>query len=710
MSWQVGLYVAAVLIPLAAFLVAMAAGRWPGGRVALISTGAIGVSFTLSLIGAIAYLAEARGPGSGEPLSWRASWDWVALGTSPGGPALTIPFGVDIDNLTVLMFLMVTFVAMLVHVYSLAYMRDDPKLGRFFAFLSLFCFAMLALLATSSLFFVFVFWELVGFCSYLLIGFWREDGANADAASKAFLVNRVGDVGMLVGLGLIWASLGTFDIRELNRTIRDDKGELNSRTVGGREMVSLVDPGTHVELKGESGLPRRIGYGLLVAVGLGLFAGCVGKSAQFPLHVWLPDAMAGPTPVSALIHAATMVAAGVYLVARVLPLFPPEVMLTIAYVGGVTLVIGATIAMVQADYKKVLAYSTVSQLGFMMLGLGVGGRSAGLFHLMTHASFKALLFLGAGSVYHAVHTYDMARLGGLYKRMRLTALTMLAGTMAISGIPLFSGFSSKDAILASSLHFVIDRPEHILLFLLPAVGAALTAFYMFRLWFLLFAGSPRSPAASKAEESGRLMTWPLIALAVPTIVLGWPVTILPLFGHEPILEQMLKYGEPIESVDPGNAHWWAMGASVLVASAGFGLGALYYGPWDAWRRFDPRRSARRFGPIHDFLVRKWYVDELYRWTLVRPTLALARAVAWADRRAIDAVVDGSARVTERLSRLEGVFDRVAVDRLVTLVASGVYAAGSRARGLQSGSLRGYLMILASAVVGLFAAMFAWVLA
>ena len=730
MSWQVGLYVAAVLIPLAAFVVAMSAGRWLGRRVALVATGAIGLSFSLSLIGAVAYFGEARGVFSrveaasgatadlarnGEPLTWRASWDWVALGGTPLNPALAIPIGVDVDNLTVLMFLMVTFVATLVHLYSLAYMRDDPRFGRFFAVLSLFCFAMLGLVASSSLFFVFVFWELVGFCSYLLIGFWREDGANVDAASKAFLVNRVGDVGMLIGLGLIWANLGTFDIRELNRTIRDDKGELNVRMTFGMtsptRSVVLIDPVTKRESNDDQDQsPVSIPYGMLVLAGLGLFAGCVAKSAQFPLHVWLPDAMAGPTPVSALIHAATMVAAGVYLVGRIMPLFPPEVMLTIAYAGGITLLIGATIAMVQPDYKKVLAYSTVSQLGFMMLALGVGGRSAGLFHLMTHASFKALLFLGAGSVYHAVHTYEMAALGGLYRRMRVTALTMLAGTMAISGIPLFSGFSSKDAILASALHFVIAQPEHILLFLLPAAGAAVTAFYMFRLWFLLFAGSPRSPAADRARESERLITWPLVALAVPTVALGWPITVLPLFGFEPILEQMLKYGEPIESIDPGNAHWWAMGASVLVASAGFGLGALYYGPWDAWRRLDPRRSAQRFGPVHEFLVRKWYFDELYRATLVRPALALARAIGRVDRRGIDGVVDGSARLTTRLSRLEGVFDRVAVDGLVSLVASGVFAAGDRARWLQSGSLRGYLMVLAAAVVGLFAAMFAWVLA
>jgi NADH:ubiquinone oxidoreductase subunit 5 (subunit L)/multisubunit Na+/H+ antiporter MnhA subunit len=448
---------------------------------------------------------------------------------------------------------------------------------------------------------------------------------------------------------------------------------------------------------------------MLVLAGLGLFAACVGKSAQFPLHVWLPDAMAGPTPVSALIHAATMVAAGVYLVARVFPVFTPEVLLTIAYVGGITLFIAGSIAMVQTDFKKVLAYSTVSQLGFMMIGLGVGGRSAGLFHLMTHACFKALLFLGVGSVYLAVHTYEMPALGGLYRRMRVTALTMLAATMAISGVPLFSGFASKDAILASTLHFVMGQPEHILLFLFPAVGAAITAFYMFRLWFLIFAGQPRSPSASRAVEGDRLLTWPLIALAVPTVVLGWPVTILPFFGFEPILLRMLEYGEPVESIDPGGAHWWAMGASVLVLSVGFGLGALYYGPWTAWRRFDPKKTAHRFGPIHEFLARKWYFDELYRIVFVAPTLAISRAIGWTDRRAIDGAVDGAAWLTERFSRLEGVFDRLAVDRLVGLIARGVYATGDRARWLQNGSLPTYLLVLAVAVVGLFAAMFAWIL-
>ena len=392
------------------------------------------------------------------PLTWSASVDWVARGRRTRRPGSarrwSIPLGVPIDNLAVIMFLMVTFIATLIHIYSMGYMHDDPRYPRFFAYLSLFCFSMLGLVASANVFMIFIFWELVGVCSYLLIGFWYEEKKNADAANKAFIVNRVGDVGMLVGLGLLWASLGTFNIHEINQGLRDDAGQAQSRRRrqrGDATSSSSRPRDGQVMIDEVTGRPRQIAFWVLTLAGLGIFAGCVGKSAQFPLHVWLPDAMAGPTPVSALIHAATMVAAGVYLVGRFFPLFTADVLLYIAYTGGITLFIAATIAMVQTDYKKVLAYSTVSQLGFMMLGLGVGGWAAGLFHLLTHAFFKALLFLGAGSVYHSVHTYEMPVLGGLRKKMPITAYTMLVGTLAISGVPFFSGFYSKDAILAAAL-------------------------------------------------------------------------------------------------------------------------------------------------------------------------------------------------------------------------------------------------------------------
>jgi proton-translocating NADH-quinone oxidoreductase chain L len=784
MSWQVGLYVAAVLIPLGAFAIELVGIRLLGRLNAYLATGAIALSCILSLVGFIDYFfVEARGvfaerhptkqvvpePGqvpppeagaesghaaSGRrqgPLVWKASYDWVTLGAgsyAPEGEAspagLTIPLAVHVDHLTVLMFLMVSFIATVIHIYSMGYMHDDVRYPRFFTYLSLFCFSMLGLVASANVFMIFIFWELVGLCSYLLIGHWYEDKKNADAANKAFIVNRVGDVGMLVGLGLLWTSLGTFSIDEINRSLRDEHGYLNVEKTGEREgyarLVELRDRETGKVLVDEAtGRPRRIALWVLGIAGLGVFAGCVGKSAQFPLHVWLPDAMAGPTPVSALIHAATMVAAGVYLVGRFYPVFTGKVLLYIAYTGGITLFIAASIAIVQTDYKKVLAYSTVSQLGYMMLGLGVGGWAAGLFHLLTHAFFKALLFLGAGSVYHSVHTYEMPVLGGLRRKMPITAYTMLAATLAISGVPFFSGFYSKDAILASALYRFWQSPEHVLLFLLPTVGAAMTAFYMFRMWFLVFAGEPRGyippldpgsghghAAAPEhgqghdahhagnpydhAHESEPIMSWPLIVLAIPTIFVGWTWWVgLPI--GEPVLEQLLAYGEPIEAIDLGAAHLLAMGASLLVAAIGIGLGILYYAPplpYVFRRRISPQEAVKRFGPIYGFLVQKWKFDELYDAALVRPTLALARASSQFDMWIIDGIVNGSAWLTELLSRLEGVFDNIAVDGLVNWTARIVYATGDWGRGIQTGRLRNYLMFLAVALVGLFAGVFAWI--
>jgi proton-translocating NADH-quinone oxidoreductase chain L len=784
MSWQAGLYVAAVLIPLTAFAIQLIGVRLLGRINALLATGAIGLSFLLSALGFFQYFfveaegvlrpaqhhtastaaaepgntaehageAEAEAESEGHhkgPLVWRASYDWVVLGsealspvTGPTSrPALVIPLAVHIDNLTVIMFLMVTFIATLIHIYSMGYMHDDPRYPRFFTYLSLFCFSMLGLVASANIFMIFMFWELVGVCSYLLIGFWYEEKKNADAANKAFVVNRVGDVGMLVGLGLIWTTLGTFSIDEINHTLRDRNGSLNVAQAGdGTKVVELSNQESGAVLKSEAtGLPRQIPWWALTLAGLGVFAGCVGKSAQFPLHVWLPDAMAGPTPVSALIHAATMVAAGVYLVGRFFPLFTPGVQVYIAYTGGITLFIAATIATVQTDYKKVLAYSTVSQLGFMMLALGVGGWAAGLFHLLTHAFFKALLFLGAGSIYHAVHTYEMPVLGGLRRKMPVTAYTMLIATLAISGVPLFSGFYSKDAILAASIYFVRHHPEHFMLFVLPAVGAALTAFYMFRMWFLVFDGEPRGyPAAAHgdhghghghddhhhgnpydhAHESPGIMALPLVILAVPAMIVGYPWTLLPLSNSHlstPVLERMLEYGEPLVRIVEVEAlhesHWLAMGASFLILAAGIGLGVAYYAPplpYVFRKRLEAKRAAERLGGAYAFLVHKWYFDELYDAVFVRPTLALARLVSEFDKRVVDGVVNGSASITVLLSRMEGIFDRVAVDYLVNLTARVVYVLGDWGRGIQTGRLRNYLMFLAVALVGLFVGVFAWV--
>lgn len=799
MSWQVGLYTAAVLIPLAAFAIELIFIRVLGRLNAYIATGAIGLSFLLSLVGFLDYfLVEAHGvfephhaevevhantePGAAHdaftpasephhPLAWKGSFNWVTLGSIgqlgnvDSTKTLSIPLGVYIDNLAVIMFLMVTFIASLIHIYSMGYMHDDPRYPRFFTYLSLFCFSMLGLVASANVFMIFIFWELVGVCSYLLIGFWYEEKKNADAANKAFIVNRVGDIGMLVGLGVLWSTLGTFNIDELNRGLRDPvEGKLN--------VATAVDGQTdYVTLQNQAGaseadqLPadivgKQIRYTMLIIAGLGIFAGCMGKSAQFPLHVWLPDAMAGPTPVSALIHAATMVAAGVYLVGRFYPVFTPEVAVFIGYIGGITLFIAATIAMVQTDYKKVLAYSTVSQLGFMMLALGVGGWAAGLFHLLTHAFFKALLFLGAGSVYHAVHTYEMPLLGGLLRKMPYTGYTMLVATLAIAGVPFFSGFYSKDAILAAAIYFTSQHPQHILLLILPVVGATITAFYMFRMWFLVFAGEPRpvpaavghdahghtdahgaehghghddhdhsgNPYYDHAHESPGIMKWPLVALAVPSFMIGWPLLIVPVPGFRgttSVLEQMLAYGAPLVSSAkhelPHEYHVWAMAASAIIVIAGIGAGIAYYAP--AWpyffrpqypmpramqRRFAAAGVAARFSRVHDFLVHKWYFDEIYDFIFVQPTLRFARFCSDFDRILIDGIVNGSARVTQLVSRLEGLFDLIVIDGLVNRTANGVYAAGDWARSIQTGRLRNYLMFLAMALVGLSVIIFAWI--
>jgi proton-translocating NADH-quinone oxidoreductase chain L len=769
--WQSGLYIAAVLIPLGAFVVQLLGGHWLGRLNAYIATGAIGTSCVLSIIGLGSYVRDnpgiyerhqehatlVRGPqdtASGEhepatqaetpPKAWSENFEWVALGEGLGKsaqtPALKIPLGIHIDNLAAIMFAMVTFIATLIHIYSMGYMRDDPRYPRFFTFLSLFCFSMLGLVASATIFMVFVCWELVGLCSYLLIGFWYEDKKNTDAANKAFIVNRVGDVGMLVGLGLIWTHLGTFNINQINRAIHDGTGKIHvSTTADGEQVAELRDRETNQVYKdAATERPLQIPYWLLTIAGLGIFAGCVGKSAQFPLHVWLPDAMAGPTPVSALIHAATMVAAGVYLVGRFFPLFTPFVLLWIAYTGGVTLFIAASIAIVQTDYKKVLAYSTVSQLGFMMLGLGVGGWAAGLFHLLTHAFFKALLFLGAGSIYHSVHTYEMPVLGGLRTKMPITSTTMLLGTLAISGFPLFSGFYSKDAILATSIYFVMQNPEHMLLAILPIVGAVMTAFYMFRLWFLIFDGEPRGyPAPAVAEvahghghddhahaqahghaghggnpvehahESEPIMTWPLMILAFFAVFVGSPLTIVPIpgSGFPPLLEHMLAYGAPLRAVELGSATGWALGASILILVVGI---AGAFGYYSRWRIFNAKAAAQRFGPVYTFLLNKWYFDELYGRLFVRPTLAGAQAAANVDRTLIDGIVNGAAGLTVLVSKLEGFFDKFAVDGLVNWVGKLVYVLGNWGRAIQTGRLRAYLMFLAFAVVGLFIGVFAWI--
>ncbi|MBC8355629.1 MAG: NADH-quinone oxidoreductase subunit L [Planctomycetes bacterium] len=546
----------------------------------------------------IHYTGDFNAPGIGGP--------WV-LGEF-GKLRLSVSY--YIDSLTVCMFCMVTFIATLIHIYAMGYMQEElddvtdhevttsdgehlhrpGRYHRFFQYLSLFCFSMLGLVIAGNIAMVFVFWELVGVCSYFLIGFYVERKSASNAANKAFIVNRVGDFGMILGLLALWTGLGTFSfgdyeyvdtdgethaevgiftqVREAQTLVHGDGHGENRRMAAPDGMVrwtaqdeigslvrdhqGLFDSGdeaigaTDAEASFRTADWRKkdYGYGLLVLAGVGIFCGCVGKSAQFPLHVWLPDAMEGPTPVSALVHSATMVAAGVYLVGRFYPAFTPEVLLIIAVAGVITLFMAATIAITATDIKRVLAYSTVSQLGYMMMALGVGGWLAGMMHLITHAFFKSLLFMGSGSVIHAVHTNEMSEMGGLRKKMPVTAYTMLVGCLAIAGagVPFimsllataenheflkgvgFSGFYSKDAILEQAYSFMQSNDSAFagVFFLAAAGGAAITAFYMFRMWYLTFAGEPRNQERyDHAHESPPTMYAPLIILAVMAIGVAW---------------------------------------------------------------------------------------------------------------------------------------------------------------------------------------------
>jgi NADH-quinone oxidoreductase subunit L len=679
--------------------------------------------------------------------------------------ATELQLGYRIDHLSAVMFVMVTFVATLIHIFSAGYMADElqplvedhqvhgeggghfkrrGRYSRFFMYLSLFCFSMLNLVLADNLFQIFVSWELVGICSFLLIGFYYERQSASDAANKAFITNRIGDAGFIIGLLVIWTYVGTFNFQEIFERVRPDRdthgdpvaaefrhqfvrgttaerdGGLRFSPDQGGDQVLLIKPGhRHNDdikdgMRVQKNLDNKhyglIPYILLTIAGLGIFTGCVGKSAQFPLHVWLPDAMEGPTPVSALIHAATMVAAGVYLVGRVFPLFTEEARLVIAYTGGITLFVAATIAIVMNDIKKVLAYSTVSQLGYMMLALGVGGWIAGLMHLLTHAFFKALLFLGSGSViYGCHHEQDMRKMGGLFKKMPITATTMLVGVLAIAGTPFFSGWYSKDAIIAQGLGFSAIYKRHGLLLILPLVTAGITTFYMFRMWFLTFTGEPKDHHVHEhAHESPKLMTVPLILLAVFSLGVAWG---WPLWDPESsYLHKLLHAAEPasvaadfhaVERLldDPGG---WVHPVAGLIAFLAAGIGALFAFLVYHFRTLDAAETKEQFGFLYRLFDRKWYFDELYSALLVRPALVVAHWCRAADAKGIDGIIDGLGRTTVRVARGSGRFDNGVVDGLVNVVGNVIRDAGSRLRRIQTGSLRNYIVFLVLAAIGIFA--------
>ena len=554
---------------------------------------------------------------------------WVVI---EGG--VTIQIGLIMDSLTAVMLIVVTVVSLMVQIYSQGYMHGDAGYHRYFAFMSLFSAAMIGLVMADSLLLAFVFWELVGLGSYLLIGFWFHKPSAANAAKKAFIVTRLGDFGFLAAILALYANTGTFDI-----------AELHALAIAG-----------------------ALGGTLLTWAAIGIFAGAVGKSAQFPLHVWLPDAMEGPTPVSALIHAATMVAAGVFLVARTYPLFEHSVaaMTTVAVIGAFTAIFAASMGLVMTDIKRVLAYSTISQLGYMMLGLGTGGIAVGIFHLFNHAFFKALLFLGAGSVNHATGTFDMRFMGGLRKIMPWTYATFVIGSLSLAGIWPLAGFWSKDEILITSL---ASQP---ILFALALITVFMTAFYMFRAVFMTFGGEYRGgnpeEHGTHPHESPRVMVLPMVVLAVLAVVSGfWNVTgqFGALMGHG---HGTHSFAEGFFGILSHPLPW----ISLIAAGSGILLAyAIYSAKW-----LSAERIGSLFKPLYTLFYRKYWFDELYENVIVRVVLLKGLFAGFE------------------------LFDTNAVDGTVNGVANGAIATGRAIRRTQTGQLQFYGLFIGIGILAI----------
>jgi NADH-quinone oxidoreductase subunit L len=592
------LALAALLLPALAFLaIALAAPLRRRGRPAAY----------VSIVGAAGSLAAALASARGHAdLSVsRLVWEWLP---SQGAPLATVGVLADADSTAMLT--LVALIALLVQVYSLGYLEAEPPagLGRYYAYQSLFAFSMMGLVVAPNFVQLFICWELVGLCSYLLIGYWYQKPEAARAAVKAFWTTKLGDAGMLVGIVLLWRASGTFEYTELRAMI-----QAGTLPLAGLSVITFC-----------------------------LYLGAMGKSAQFPLHVWLPDAMEGPTPVSALIHAATMVTAGVYLLHRTAWLFAltPEVLLVVAWIGAFTALLSAVLACVQQDVKRVLAYSTVSQLGYMMAAIGAGAPAAGFFHLLTHGLFKALLFLGAGAVIHAVGSNDLSHMGGLARRMPHTAIVFLVGTLSLAGIPLFAGFLSKEEILGAAWAGGFGGP-----FLLLMVVAFLTSFYMFRVAFLAFFGDGPAEAGPydrtgtavgsgfSRTDDGHLhdppasMRLPLWILAALSLIAGVATTI------DPEVAGRVLVSRPAGAGHEGPA--WLMPLAVAVAAGGVLLAWLVYGR----RAVDADRLAAALGPIHRAALARFWIDDLFEGAYRLAVLGLSRAVGWIDRYLVDGVLN-----------------------------------------------------------------------
>ncbi|HGY90436.1 MAG TPA: NADH-quinone oxidoreductase subunit L [Planctomycetes bacterium] len=720
-------------LPLCAFVIQVFFGRFLPRQGDWLPTSAVGAGLVMSLY---LFFTQVLGAPHGmeHPAFWKMTW--LSIGeTSP----FVVNFEVMIDNLSIVMLVVVTLVSFLVHLFSTGYMKGEERYNRFFAYLALFTFSMLGLIITSSMLMLFIFWELVGLCSYLLIGFYFTKDSAAAACKKAFLTNRVGDTGFFLGLMMIATVVGSFSFPDIFDSVRQG-------------MWSPT---------------------LLTIAGICIFMGAVSKSAQFPLHVWLPDAMEGPTPVSALIHAATMVAAGVYMIVRMFPFlagwdaeagqsammtgnyFESDTLFLIAMVGGFTAIFAATIAVAQYDIKKVLAYSTVSQLGYMVMGVGVGSPAAGMYHLFTHAMFKACLFLGSGSIILAMHhEQDMRKMGGLRKKLPITHITFLLATLALSGVPFFSGMISKEAVLTQAYAYWEYHKhlsgglalERFLPFLFCLVAAAFTAFYMFRLVIGIFYGKPRDQHAyDHAHESPRTMTIPLMVLAAiavigagiavpggpgtdwfenrnaPEVVVGGMMSSEAMVPSTEVREAWesgaawhdVHVEEVPETAPPAIkefhhayhlAHWPTFLLATLCGILGI---ALAY--WIFF--FNRGKEYVKPGGILDtwrvWLVNLYYVDDIFKAVPIAFTHWMARLCAAIDRVVVDSVVNGAGILGMVFAWVAGKIDYWAVDGAVRGTGELVLAGGERVRRIQTGRIQDYVGLTVFGMTIVFVVVMVW---
>ncbi len=703
-----------LLIPLLSFLINIFFGNKLGKISGIIGTTIIGIDLVLAIIVAYTKLSTYA-----DLRIIQTKIEWYNLGS------LKVIVGIGIDNIAAIMLIVVTLISLLVHLFSTEYMSGDRRYPKYYAYLGLFTFSMLGIVIANNFLIMYIFWELVGISSYLLIGYWYEKKSASNAGKKAFITNRIGDLGFFIGIMILYTTYGSFMFDDIFKGISSGVMPFNSST-------------------------------MLTLAGIGIFMGAIGKSAQFPLHVWLPDAMEGPTPVSALIHAATMVAAGVYLVAKVFVMFTADALTFIAVIGTITAFMSATIAITQTDFKKVLAYSTVSQLGFMIMSLGVGGYTNGFFHLVTHAWFKAALFLAAGSVIHAMHhamthlndhhtdPQDINNMGGLRKTMPWTYRTFIFVTLALSGIPLTSGFLSKDGILAGTLAYAnLTGGWHWIIPILGFSAAGMTAFYMFRLAIVAFHGEPKTEIAKQTKENKTVIVLPLIILAVMSFWIfyspnpldaskGWfhravvqPQTVVPAAYQWSFLlpekeegssltanhqegviaaivtngalnpeikdaEQMAVHA-PLNKLQEETHHFHslAMILSVLIAGFGIMLAFVIY----QFKIISADKLEARFKFLHTFSLNKWYFDELYSVTAIGGTLLVAKILSWFDNTIVDGIVNLSSYLTRGFSTITGHFDNYVVDGVVNFMASFTGFWGSALKKLQTGRIQSYIVFV-----------------